>query len=222
MQLLFIFLLTCGCTSKYTITFNDDSIDEEFISTIPDSDIPTLSDDDIKLGIDLDDDITPFIKGDQYPFFGNEDIKYNKTVEKVGNNNIVTLKYSYKYDEFNNSQAINKCFGKAAFNEEENQYSFTASGKFYCLYSDEVEINFVTDKKVLKHNATKVEGNKYTWILNEDNYKNVDISIQISNGVEEAKKKRANVILLVIGLIILSATFFFYLKFKNGQKANQI
>ena len=216
--LLLIFLLVCGCTNRYTITFNDDKIDEEVIVNILDNSIPTLSETAKQNGIELDDQLTPFIEGDQYPFFGNNDIKYEKTIEHGAGQSVVTLKYSYKPKEFNKSQAMKKCFSDASFTENENQYSFSATGKFYCLYADEIEVNFITDKKVLDHNANKVSGNKYTWIINNDNYKNVNINIQLSKGTLEKRKTRANMILMIIGLILLLIGLTIYMKIRKNQK----
>lgn len=213
-------LIVTGCSNEYNLTFVDDELNEEIISTIYSSDIPTLTADDIKFGLELDDPVTPFIEMDQYPFPGNEKIKYDKTVEKNGSKTTVTLKHSYTVKEYREGTVLNNCFSEGGIGEDDENYYFSIIGKFYCMYNGDVLVNFTTDKKVVSHNADSVSGNTYTWKINEENYKNVNINIQLSKGVAEAKRTRANMLLMIIGLIILLIGLIVYMKIRKNQKNN--
>ena len=217
----FTILLT-GCSSQYNLKFEDGKISEEIVTTISNSDIPKLTPEDEALGLELDDPITPFIEMDQYPFADNEDIKYDKTVNKTVSSTIVTLKYDYTLDEYNKSQAKKLCFQSSSFSDGKTGAFFSASGKFYCLYGDEVQINFTTDRKVTEHNADKVNGNTYTWIINRDNQDNVNIDIKMPKEEIITQETKTNFTLLIIGLIILVSGLFLYMKFKQGKEANRL
>ncbi len=215
-------LLLSGCTNQYNITFKGDKIDEEIISTILDSDIPKSTPEEIAGGVALDDQITPFIKMDQYPFPDRDDVKYDKDVKTNVNETVVTLKHSYTFDEYKESKAMKTCFQNAQVAQANGSYTFALKGKFYCLHGNQVEINFTTDKKVLNHNADKVTNDTYTWVINRDNAQKVDINIELSDGSNEMKSLITKIVLITLGCIVLFGGLFLYYKIQKGKELNSL
>ncbi len=223
-KLLYILLLlVCltGCSTQYNLEISNEGIKETIVSTILDSEIPVQTKEEINAHIELDDPITPFINGEHYPFSNNQEKKYNKDVKKENNSTIVTLKYDYKFDEYKNSRAFKECFENKTFDYDKNGYLLQMTGKFYCLYGDKIEINIKTNNKVNSHNADKVSGNTYTWIINKDNMNKADIKINISK--ESAYQMHIIMIILdIFGVIIIVVGYTAYKKIKNRDEINKI
>ena len=115
-----------------------------------------------------------------------------------------------------NKITLKKCFDNYGYSYE-NGYYLKASGKFYCLYSDEIEINIKTKNKVIEHNADKVSGNVYTWYINEGNKDNINIEIKVS---------KTNIVstIVIYGALALIAiiVMFLIIKFyQKNKKANE-
>ena len=112
------------------------------------------------------------------------------------------------------------CFENAVFNETDDYYYVDISGDFYCLYSDEIVINVTTDYAVLDSNAAKVNGNKYTWIIDNKYNDGIHFVVSktvISNNSEDTDGSNVFRIIAFIVLIILSGvTYFLYKKKNNG------
>lgn len=209
-----ICIFLCGCTSKYTLEISDDSFKEN-IDVVIDKNllpsIPEISEN----GIELDDRLTPFLKDDTKVFTNNDKKNYKKKVTYL--DNIIKVKMSYKYNkkEFLNSNSLNLCFDDAVFTYEDKYY-IQAKGTFYCLYIDEIEINIKTNNKVFEHNADKVDGNIYTWIINKKNYNDVDIEISIDKGI--SIKQVLSYIIFGVLIVTIGLVLFYNLYKKNKQE----
>lgn len=211
------FILT-GCSTEYNLEFSNDKIKEHIVANILDTDIPKQIDNPIS---ELDDQITPFIKNEQYPFPNNTDDKYTKKITNKSNYTEVTLDYSYSHEEFKNSKAYGTCFEEKSFEENKKGYSLNFSGSFYCLYGDSVTINIKTNNEVISHNADKVSGNTYTWVINKDNAQDTNISINISKTSMYVKP----IIYIIIGVVFLVLSigaYIAYNKIKNRDSINEI
>ena len=171
--LIIVFCLT-GCTSSYNIKISNDKINESVVSVINGSELSAPYMQYYNSNYSPDDPLTPFIKNEQYPFVNNFNDIYEKDVKEEYDNYIVTLKYDYTYDEYKKSKAYN-CFENRRFDSEDGLYTIEMGGHFYCLYGDEVKINIETNNKVIKNNADSVNGNIYTWIINNSNLNNKSI-----------------------------------------------
>lgn len=211
-----ILLFITGCSSKYTLVISDKGLEEIIDLTIPKSYIKEQTEEEKKADIDPDDQITPFIESDQYPLYGNSIDIYTKNVSETDDYINVSLKYFYKPSEFSNSNTLKKCFDNYGYSYE-NGYYLKASGKFYCLYSDEIEINIKTKNKVIEHNADKVSGNVYTWYINEGNKDNINIEIKVS------KTNIVSTIVTygVLALIAIIVMFFVIRFYQKNKKANE-
>ena len=95
------------------------------------------------------------------------------------------------------------------------------SGGFYCLYSNKIDINVISNYEVLNNNAKKVNGNKYTWTI--DNSNNVDIMLTVSKTVkyEEPTKAKMFSTFQIIGFVVFAiltiVTYFLYRKKNSGK-----
>lgn len=209
MLIAIIFLIT-GCTTEYNIVIDDESIKEEIVSTIYNEDIPVQTEEEKQAEIELDDEITPFIKEDQFPFDDEHD-KYDKKVYKKGDKTLVKLTYDYSYDEFTRSKTYS-CFDKHRISNNNGALDIEFSGGFYCLMGDTVTINLFTDKVVNETNADKVDGNKYTWIINDDNVDNASIILKTNENVETNSLIIFIFVFIIVSLILTLIMYFNYNK----------
>lgn len=216
--LIILLLSVTGCTTDYNLNIEDDYITENIFSTIPSSYVTKKSR--IK-EIETDNQVIPFINNPQYVFNESDGITYNKTVKlDKSNNYIVNLYYKYIFNDFLKSRAYNNCFQESYISKEENgTIPVVFKGKFYCLYGDKVNINITSSKKVLGNNADVINGNTYTWIIDNNNIDNTDIQILFSN---EKISNSSNIInLFLVGLLIIIIIIDLYIvKSKKKRKKN--
>lgn len=220
LKIAFIIICLCltGCSTEYNLEFSNDEIKEHIVTNILDTDIPKQPTDNIATH---DDPITPFIDNDQYPFVQDNSITYDKKVEKKNNATIVTLDYKYSHEDFKKSRAFNSCFEEKEFKETKKGYNLNFAGHFYCLYGDSVTINIKTNNEVISHNADKVSGNTYTWIINKEKAQDANISINISK-TSMFVKPIIYIIVGVIFLVLSIGAYIAYNKIKNRDSINEI
>lgn len=211
----FIFLLT-GCSTEYNLSISNDGIKEHTVVTIPDSAIPKKDSNG-----QVDDRVTPFIADDQYPFFGNEETIYKKKVTKKNGNTIVTLDYNFTHDNFKESYVYKGCFSNSEYEKDKNGYSLHLYGNFYCMHGNKVTIKIKTNNRVLEHNADKVSGNVYTWVIDSDNMLDTNIKIKLSKELWITRYiGYAIVIILLVGVSI--GGYKVYRRFVNSRDVNEI
>lgn len=216
--ILFLIIILTGCSSEYNIEFSNNKIKENIKVDILNSDI--LPKYDVKT-YGSTDKATSFINNDQYPFFGNEDIIYNKKVDKSGNVTHVELNYEYTHDEYLNSTAYKSCFENSELVTNKKNYNLNFYGSFYCLYGDELVINIKSNNEVISNNADKVNGNVYTWIINKDNVDNVNIQMKISKHTIYFKMIVYFIVgILFIGLVI--SGYIVYRRYRERDSVNDI
>ncbi|MBQ6539068.1 MAG: lipoprotein [Bacilli bacterium] len=213
--LVFVLVLT-GCSNEYNLTINGDTISEEIISTIPNNEITTQTAEEKAAGIENDDQITPFINNDQYPFTNNNKIKYKKDVSKNGLNTIVKLNYDYTVDNFKNSRVYNECFQKSVIERKDGYLRLAFLGEFSCLYGDSLTINVRTDRKVIDDTANDVDNNTYTWIINDNNENNVNIQMILDDNTSTSGGD--NITLFFIILLIIFIGVDIYIIFKKKKR----
>lgn len=208
--ILLLIVFISGCSSSYNLFISDDNFKEEIYTNFEDVVIYDASP-----GIERDDQVTPFIENDQYPFKNNRDIIYQKNVSDDRKN--VELKYNFKPEEFNQASSMNLCFDDVDYKYNKEYFEFNLSGSFYCLYSDEIDINIITNNKVLSNNADSVKGNIYTWKINSNNVDNVSIQIKIKRYEKYQYLFLCVVIFILIGSIIVGYRIFK----KRNQERNE-
>lgn len=206
-----IFLLT-GCNSQYNLEINNGTFKETIVSDIYPDSKKSLSVE----GIEEDDQITPFLEMDQYPFSNDNNIVYSKTIEMIDDYQRVTLKYKYNENEFENSKAINNCFENYRYFHDD-KYIIELSGTFYCLYTDSLDINIKTDYKVLENNADDVNNNIYTWHINRENLDDVSLRIVL----DKSSMSHVNDLLIFIIIIFIILIFVIsYIMFRKIKQKN--
>lgn len=195
-------LFLTGCSVDYNLKFNNDTIDEEIV-TVFEGNIyktaETMSGDSIYPEEEaVYNDISSLRYGKDY---------YKKSI-KIGNDtSTVTLKYTYNYDNLEESYLAHNCFEKALFLNEKDSYFIKLSGIFTCASNNRINFKITTDKEVITHNAEKVDGNTYIWTLGNDVDSN-EILFQMSkvkeNNTNDTKVKTSTIsILRIIVLLIL-------------------
>ena len=213
--IIFLMILLSGCSNQYNIKIEDDNIEESIISSINVDEIPSQNSFNKKYGIEVDDQITPFINNDQYPLFDDYSVIYEKNVKDTDDGFIVTLKHKYTFDEFKNSKAYN-CFERKVLNKDGKDYLLYFSGSFYCMHGDNLTINLTTNNVVKSHNADKVSGKTYSWFINESNLNNFEL--KFSYTTEHLSFKSFFVVIAVcISFVFLVVLIVAFIKHKNIQ-----
>lgn len=210
--LIFLLLLT-GCTIDYNLVIDKDSIKETITGTAYKEEYEVREEDS---GLNLfytyiNDDINPLIFGDGL---------YTKDINEIDNG--INYKYDFIYkNNYDKSKIINSCFENSNVKETDTYYSIELSGEFYCLYSDKININVISNYVVLENNAKEVNGNKYSWVI--DDSSNVNIFLNISKEIkyEEPSKTKFISTFQLVGLIIFvvltGITYFLYRKKNSGK-----
>lgn len=156
-----------------------------------------------------------------------------KNYYQTGSFNDYSLNYNYNFDSDTilKSQAINRCYNIVGIedNEDGKSMTFYTNTIFKCLYIDgrqvidKATINITTPLKVLESNADKVEGNKYTWVIDETNFENKPISIKMEKPktVDDGKQ---SLIIVIISLIVITGISYIVYRFLRRKhiKRNEI
>lgn len=206
-----LILLISGCSSTYNLEIGNDSFKEDIDIKIDKTEIPSES---LYEEIETDDQITPFLEENHYAFFSKKDKYYNKKVIYYDDYIDVNLSYNYSSSQFKDANSLNSCFENFIFDDGESYY-IHVYGNFYCLYADEFIVNIKTNNKVIRSNATSVEGNIYTWIINNDNKYDVDIELEVSKGFPWKNIIKYTIILGSIVIVVFGAIYYVYNKNKR-------
>lgn len=224
--LLVAFLLT-GCHANYNLDINDNVVLEDFNALASKDEIS--SNDAVKRSIDIIYD----------GFLSNEtseesiSYKYNKkSFIKIDNDSSYGFSYKDQYnidDYYTSSPFLNRCYSDVDVETEDNKMSINTSSMFNCFdtykWLDEVNINLKTKYYVLSNNADRVDGYTYTWVINRNNYRNKDISVNIDLSSKsqftlnsEQSNKVFSTALIIIGVVVLVGGCFVGIKvFKSNR-----
>lgn len=202
-----IVIVVSGCTSSYNLIIDDDTFKEE-------------------ININIENELYqyyPFsednIEFKQYPLYNNNVDVYNTKVIDNDNDKDVILTYSYSPSDFSNSNTINICFENHEFLFDDKYYEFNLNGHFNCLYEENININVITNNKVVSNNADSVNGNVYTWHINQENKDNISIEIKIKKGGDFPEVLIA---IIAIGIIIIGVLITYRIFKKKNNERNEI
>ena len=227
--LLFILLLTTGCSCQYNLKIDGNVYKETiYITSNNPEEINSLNE---KWQI-------PINKENYY--IGDESTDYSSIDEIYDHSlNENTLKFSHDFsrDDFANSTAVSMCYKSLTVTSYEGKVIISTSNIAECFNSypnlSNVLINVTVDKSVSNNNADSVNGNTYTWRLNRDNYKNKSVNLIYENKKDDKESTPDNTknntksnkvdytmfifagILLIIALIVYA--FISILKNKNDE-----
>lgn len=152
--LVLLFISCCGCTSKYTLTFEDDKFVEELV----------ISD----ISIEEEKALIKYVSGSEYLVI---DEKKSYKYEEKDKNRIYTYEMGKKLVV---SPLINTCFENVYIIDEDDYIRIETDGDYYCQ-NYKTEVYFKTDKEVIYSNADSTDNNIYKW----DSLKN-GIKLQFS------------------------------------------
>lgn len=217
-----IFCLT-GCDVTYNLTITEDNMTES-VSFLNDD---TEENQDI-LDQYLSTDYTAY-----YDMDSRETHKYEKSElnhdKKIGMN----LAYTYNDDNLQKSSLLSQCYYVKSITKTEDMIVITTDGYTRCMYRDgtkrfdKLTINITTELEVTENNADSVDGNTYTWVINEGNYQNHPITMKMN--LPDENEQEGNSILTTIIIIVvlilaiggIGVLVYFYLKRKH-QKSNEL
>lgn len=215
LMLLSIVLLS-GCTAEYNLEFKDDVFYEVIEGTV--------NNDEIEEEVEGRTDVNPIYYNlyiEDNPLISSSEEVYNKQIIDIENGK--KFNFSYAYDgNFDKAKVINYCFEENIFEEDDEFYYINLSGKFGCLYSDELKINVTSDKAVLENNADSIKNNTYSWTINEDNVDDVNIMMAISKSISSKDNEYKveistfKIVAFVILIVLSIITYFLYRK-KNSD-----
>ena len=216
------FLMT-GCDVTYNLTIDEDTFDENIVLSFPKS---NTSYDDVS-----------FYPDNKVPVYPTEEDKkfYNsKIVESVNSYDLI---YSYSHDFYSlkNSYFINNCFHDMMITESDNQIIINSGDGFACfigddgLRADSMKININTKLKVIENNADSVNGDTYTWIINENNYLGKEIYFKVernnkSGGLTTLKENiikedgaSSLTIVIVLSIMIIGGLIYLFVRYKKNK-----
>ena len=210
--ILILVLFLTGCSAEYNLKISNDNFKENISFVVEKQNIQQLTND----GIELDDQLTPFIN-EKTEAVMDESKFYKKKVKEDDNFTYVDMKYNYDEIEFGKSSSINLCFEYPELDFSSNYY-IHLQGEFYCLYSDSIDIKIETNNKVYSNNADEVSGNVYIWHVNENNKDFVDIEIEVDKGM--SLNMIFGVIISIFVILIISVVG--YMIYKKRRENNII
>lgn len=191
-----IFLLS-GCSVEYNLTINESTMEED-INAIFDK--------------ATESEIASRMEGIRRTAFYNYDTRENEyydfTKRETNDNIILNYNYQYMGNDLYKSEAASRCYYKRIVNVTDDDITINTDNQVACLYKDgdrEIEdiiVNVRTNLTVLESNADKVNGNVYTWNINDQNYTNKPIYIKI-----EKERYQEPFISQFISIIVIIITF---------------
>lgn len=233
--LIFLIIISSGCTVNYDLEFKNDKIKETV--TITENNIDKLHS---SVGFGLLTNIEMCNKINDTPIVSvydknidNISIENNKVDKRFEyykpnnevNDSLCKLNYSYTFttSNYKNSFAASQGFKHFNFSEYGDTYiiSTTRGIDRYNEYTnlDKVVVHIYTNHKVINNNADRVDGENYYWEFSRnDNEKNVYIMVSknqlISNGI------LAKIVIIIYIAIVVALLLFairIYTKYKKNN-----
>jgi hypothetical protein len=155
---------------------------------------------------------------------------YEKDVSISNGQYKFSLKQNYNFDEYSSGARARECYDTINVVKTSGGYYISSSDVFGCLIYmyqdvDNVEVRITSDYKTIKSNADKIDGNTHIWKINNSNFKNKKIELDLERKEEEyvpyQSKYLANV-LIIFGVIIAIISSILAIIFFKNKKANQM
>ena len=215
--LMFLCLFLCGCTAEYNLNISSDYFDEKVSVQMP---FDEFSEDEANIYYKQKIPVTAQAKEDDF-YKANKNINYDAYV--------IDFEHQFNFEDFQKSYFMNNCYSDVEITKSENKISIKTGKIFNCIvgsdgmYVDEVTININTKLKVLKHNADNYANGTYTWVINENNYENhpvemeINVPFDIKNSLISIKgSPNFQLYIVVLGIIIVALII--YLRIKKKEK----
>lgn len=215
--LLILFLLT-GCSANTNIYLYDDYILEDI----------TVSDSINEYTFDSTGDVNADIR-DIINMFDNNYTYYDTKEYSDTNNIIKNYKYEMTYDNWNDFSTLKKCYEDAKIYDSGDKIIVKTSNEYLCgeFYNvKNVLLTINTDLNLINTNADIINNNQYMWEINESNYLNHPINLELKKNVittkdnedEKNMDKYLNMIIFGIIIIILIFVLIIYDKIRKSNK----
>ncbi len=206
--LLFTLFLITGCNPEYNLEIKDGTFKEDI--TLFTDYIKYQDPNDVQ-EIDLEKNI----------YYAYEDEKeenmYKKEIIKDGKKYKIILSYTHDPSKFKDALSL-KYFKYYAFIDTEDYYYIKLEDGLKSGLENQflrkATIKITTDRKVIQHNADRVEKNTYIWNITKTNAKNKELRFQISKKEKHQEKKENGNVIIMAGIaifIIATLIFIFYI-----------
>lgn len=212
------FFLVTGCDVKYDLTIDNDTFDETVTMSFLKSQTTY-------------DDVSIYLENKTPISYNTSDIYYDSSIEE--DDNYYDLIYNYKHDfnGFIQSYFVTNCYPDFSIESNDKRITLYSGSQFMCfegydgLKADSVEINITTKLKVLNNNADEVNGNTYTWNIDDSNYENKPIEMtlekafQIEDVVSQSEASYLSFIIVTI-IILVALVVVLFVKHKAKKNNN--
>ena len=222
--LLFVLLVLTGCNAEYNLDISDNKIVESTNIYAEESDLDIIDEDGFAIDNPFSnvDDFIDYNYSIDYRAFNynfNNESNYEKAKINDSNGQGINLRYTYDFENFENSYFLNKYFSENSYtiNDRFIIIDLNDFNGVYYLNSgnslNNLAINIKTNLKVLENNADSVNGNVYTWNIDSENASEKKVYIKI--------KKKFNYMSIIIGISVvfslglIIALIVFYIRRKN-------
>lgn len=213
--LIVIFCLT-GCDVNYNLVISEDSFDETITLSFLKSQ-NSYEDVSANLGV-----ITPATLSSSETRYYDSDI--------TEDSNYYNLIYKFNHDStsISNAYFIRNCYPDLEIVNTNDKIEISTGNQFMCYYGDDglkadsVNINITTKMNVLNNNADNVSGNTYTWTINETNYNNKPIEMQIQKPLDvqsviEENDNSFTLIFVIVIMLLVILIVYLVIKFKTKK-----
>ena len=213
------FFLVTGCDVKYDLTIDNNTFDETVTMSFLKSQTTY-------------DDVSIYLENKTPISYSSSGIYYDSKIEE--NDNYYDLIYNYKhdFDEFRQSYFVTSCYPNFSVQSNDKQIVLSSGSQFMCfagddgLNADSVEINITTKLKVLDNNADEVNGNTYTWRIDNSNYENkpIEMTIEKAFQIEDVvpQSEASYLTFIIVAAIVLVALIIVVFVRHKAKKNNNI
>ena len=219
-----VFILICcmfllsGCSIEYNLTVNESTMEED-INAIFDK--------------ATESELASRMEGIRRTVFYNYDTRENEyydfTKRETNDNIILNYNYQYMGNDLYKSEAASRCYYKRIVSVTDNDITINTDNQVACLYKDgdreieDITINIRTDLTVLENNADKVNGNVYSWNINDQNYTNKPIYIKIEKErYQEPFISQFISIIVIIIVVVIIGILIYFKAIRKHRKNNKI
>ena len=212
-----VFLLS-GCSVEYNLTIDNTTMEED-IDVIFDKTTES----------ELANRLARIRRTSYYNFDTRENEYYTFSRRDTDNNIILNYKYQYLNNDLYKSEAVSRCYYKRIVNVTDDDITLSTDNQVACLYKDgerqidDITVNIKTDLIVLENNADEVNGNVYTWYINDQNYSNKSLYIKMEkNKYQESFIDKVISIVIIILVIVVIGLFIYFIVRRKHLKNNKI
>ncbi len=212
-----MFLLS-GCSAEYNLTIKNSTMEED-INAIFDK--------------ATESELANRMEGIRRTAFYNYDTRENEyydfTKRETDDNIILNYSYQYTGNDLYKSEAASRCYYKRIVNVTDDVITINTDNQVACLYKDgdreidSITVNIRTALTVLENNADKVNGNTYTWYINDKNYTNKPIYIKIEKErYQESFTSQVISIIVILIIVVIIGILIYFKALRRRKKNNKI